>query len=823
GRGPVTLREEILCQVFADVLGLASVSMDDDFFRLGGHSLLAVSLVEKLRAHGIEVPVRALFIAPTPAGLAGAAEVATAAVPENLIPDGAERITPELLPLVELAQDEIDRVVATVDGGAANVADIYPLTPLQQGMLFHHLMAGDGDDIYLTARVLEFASRTRLDEVVGALRQVVARHDIYRTAVVWDGLPEPVQVVWRRAELPVREHVLDPDAPDPAAALLAAAGAGMELGRAPLMDLHLAEAGGGRWLALVRMHHMVQDRTGLDVLLHEVRAVLAGTPLPDALPFRNYVAQTRSVPRAAHEEFFTALLSDVTAPTAPFGVLDVRGGRTAPVTEVVPFAPETVVRLREVARRLGVSPATVLHVVWARVLAVLAGRDDVVFGTVLFGRMNAGEGADRALGAFINTLPVRIRTSSLGVRAAVEAMRGQLAALLEHEHAPLAVAQQVSGIAGNTPLFTSLFNYRHVWRGSDGVGRSGLDGVRGVLVQEQTNYPLTVAVDDLAHDQMSVNVQAVNPIDPGLVGGLVRTALENVLQALDDDAGTALDAVPLLRPELRDQLLYGWNDTATAVGTDVVARFAERVAEAPDAVAVVADGVEVSYAELDAAANRLAHQLRASGVNQESVVGLCLPRGAAMVVGILAAWKAGAAYLPVDPALPVERVRFMLADAGVGLVVADGATAGALPAEDVSVLWVDDPGVAAQPSTAPGVSVDPSGLAYVIYTSGSTGMPKGVAVSRGSLANLVAVFGSLSSPGDGVLQFASFSFDASVWDVAVALSTGATLWIAGDEQRESPARLAELSGVRTASVVPSLLSVLDPAEFPAWGTVVVGA
>ncbi|MFF1910553.1 amino acid adenylation domain-containing protein [Streptomyces sp. NPDC058239] len=837
GRGPSTVREEILCAAFAEVLGLDSVGVDDSFFTLGGHSLLAIRLVEILRTRGVSISTRALFESPTVAGLAAVAGAEQVVVPPNVIPEDAQAITPEMLPLVDLTAEEVERVVATVDGGAANVADVYPLAPLQEGLLFHHLLADGGEDAYVMPTVLEFDSRERLDAFADALQKVVDRHDILRTAILWEGLREPVQVVWRHAVLPVEDVELDPHGADPAGELVALAGSRMNLGRAPLIGLHVAALpGGDRWLALFRAHHMVQDHTAVVVMLEEVQTVLAGraAELPEPLPFRTFVAQARAgLDSGRHEAYFADLLGDVTEPTAPFGQVDVRGDGAGVKRAGVTFPDELSAQLRELARQIGASPATVLHVAWARVLAAVSGRDDVVFGTVLFGRMNAGAGSDRVAGPFMNMLPVRARLGDgTGVLAAVQAMRGQLAALLEHEHAPLAVAQRAGKVAADAPLFTSMFNYRHEGgRASARIVEAeeeqrGLDGVRTVLVVDRTNYPLSVAVDDDG-DRLRVVVDAVAPIDPHTVGTLVRTATENLAVALEEALGggpdTPLSGIPVLDDARRHQVLTQWNDTGAEVPSMAVPElFEAQAARTPDAVAVVAEGVEVSYAELDARANRLAHHLVGQGVGPESLVGLCLPRGVDMVVTILAAWKAGAGYLPIDPEYPAERVAFMLADSGVAVLLSEEEVLDELPVGRVRAMALDDPlvatAVSACPETAPGVHVGPDGLAYVIYTSGSTGRPKGVAVTHGGLTNYV-VWASEAygmRDGGGAPLHSSLAFDLTVTSVLVPLVSGAAVVVSRQGGAEGLASLVGTGGgFGLMKLVPAhlpLLTELVPDE-----------
>ncbi|WP_433325337.1 amino acid adenylation domain-containing protein [Spirillospora sp. CA-294931] len=811
GRAPSSVQEEILCRSFAEVLGLDGVGVEDDFFMLGGHSLLAVRLVELLRGRGVGVSVKALFQTPTPAGLASAAGPAEVVVPPNGIPAGATALTPEMLTLVDLSEDEVARLVEAVDGGAANIADVYPLAPLQEGIFFHHLMAGEaGRDAYVLPIALGFDSRERLEAFLDALRQVVDRHDIYRTAIVWDGLREPVQVVARRVTLPVREVELGSG--DGVERLVAASGGRMDLTRAPLLDVHVAaEPGTGRWLGVVRVHQLVRDHTTQESLLRELDAILSGraASLPEPLPFRTFVGQAHlGVPREEHRRHFTALLGDVRETTAPFGLLDVHGDGGDVERAQQAVAEEVGARLREIARVSGVSAATVFHLAWARVLATLSGRDDVVFGTVLFGRMNAGAGADRVQGPFINTLPVRVRVGADGTGEALAGLRDQLAELLVHEHAPLALAQRAAGIPGGGPLFTSLFNYRHNQVAAK-PGGAVPAGLTLLLTRERTNYPLAVAVDDYGSG-FRLTVDAAASVDADAVCDLFRTCVGNLVTALEKEPAIPLRAVEILDEAGRDRGVRAWNDTALAVERVPAAAIVEaQAARTPDAVAVEHGESRLSYAELDAAAERIARRLRSEGVGAESVVGVSLPRGSEAVTALLGVWKAGGTYLPLDPAQPAGRLEFMLADSGAGIVI----TRGAVP-PGVRAVDPDGPEPERVPEAAP---VLPAQTAYLIYTSGSTGRPKGVAVPHAGLASLMAAQTERFAV-DGaarVLQFASASFDAAISEILVTLSCGARLVLAGSEELLPGAGLAEVVArheITHVTLPPAVLETLEPDD-----------
>ncbi|WP_446333418.1 amino acid adenylation domain-containing protein [Burkholderia pseudomallei] len=829
---PQGAKEEALAAIWKDLLPVERISRHDNFFELGGHSLLVIGLSEKLRAAGLHADVRVVYRASTLADLAAhlGTDNQDIRIPPNLIADGDEHITPAQLTLVALSQESIDALVTKVEGGAANVQDIYPLAPLQEGILFHHLMSGESDP-YVLSGVLAFRGREVMERFVSALQQVIDRHDILRTGFFWEGLEQPVQVVQRRATLPVSVVELDAGEGDIVRQLEArfdSRGYRMDVSRAPLMHVHAACDGEHeRWVARVLFHHLSIDHTTLERVIEEARAIGQGRveDLPRPAPFRNFVAQARlGVSEADHEAYFRAKLGDIDEPTAPFGLLSVQGDGREIAEAARRLKPELSGALRGHARRLGVSAASMMHVAWGLVLSRTTGRQDVVFGTVLFGRMQGGAQSDRALGLFINTLPVRMRVAQTGVEASVKGTHAQLAELMRHEHAPLVLAQRCSGVPAQTPLFTSLLNYRY---SKPKVAAAHIaDGIELLDGHERTSYPLSVTVDDHERD-FTIVAKVCERIGPQRVCELMELALEQLTRALSANPGGELAELDVLPAAERTQVLHGWNETGRAYARDACLHqlFEAQVSRTPEAVAVICGDETLSYTDLDARANRLAHYLRGQGVGPDTRVGLALGRGVEMMTGLLAILKAGGAYVPLDPGYASERLRAILDDSRPAIVLADAAGRTALDAlagaPPIADLHADASRWSVLPSTPPRVEgLTPRHLAYVIYTSGSTGQPKGVMVEHASVVNLwraldEAIYRTHPSARRVSLN-ASIAFDSLVkqW---VQLLSGRTLVVVPEPVRFDGRRLLDAIGrdrIDVFDCTPSQLALIEGARGP---------
>ncbi|MCC7247880.1 MAG: AMP-binding protein, partial [Lysobacter sp.] len=547
--------ETVMAEIWAALLDLPRVGRNDHFFELGGHSLMIVGMIERLRAHGIALDVQSVFEAPRLGELAARAlvagtEDASAAIPPNPLDARPERIVPALLPLADLDQMDIDAVVAAVPGGAANIQDVYPLGTLQTGILFHHLIHADGDP-YLLRYVARVDCEDRMQQLLDGLQQVIDRHDALRTAVHWESLLAPVQVVQRHAPLIVQYLTLskDEDAVTQVFRLTDPRVSKKDLRAAPLLEARRASDPQGGWLLAILVHHMVSDHVTQNLILGEIDLLLRGRAdlLPPPVPYRHFIAAQRQVSADEQRRYFEERFGDLEIPTLAFDVPEVRGTGQTVVAVHEPVDPALARRIRASAQRLGVTPALLFHVAWAHCLTTLVGREDVVFGTVLSGRLQGVEGSGRAMGVFINTLPVRFRLAGLSLREAIDLAFRELSAILRHEQAPLALAQRCSGVPARMPLFNTLFNYRHSPIGSDETiaqARETWRGIDLILGEERTNYPVAVSVDDQgAGHGFVVSVQCVAGIDPDAVRSMTVAAMTGIIDALEHDPERPLASI----------------------------------------------------------------------------------------------------------------------------------------------------------------------------------------------------------------------------------------------------------------------------------------
>ncbi len=816
--------EQTLAGIWQTLLGVERVGRHDDFFALGGHSLQAVRLMSLVEQAGWRADVSRLFLQPTLAGFSASITVADAVdIPANRIASGCARITPSMLPLASLSQAAIDRMAAQVPGGAANIEDIYPLAPLQEGILYHHLMAKQRDP-YLLFAMFRMDSRARLEAFAQGLQSLIVRHTILRTAVIWDGLDEPMQVVWRQAALERQQLRLDAADGDIATQLKQRFDQGLhglDLRQAPLMRLVFAEdAARGGWVAMLVFHHMIDDATSMKWLHTELEACLANEArhLPRAIPFRNYVARTRqAIAGNAHEAFFREMLADVVEPTLPFGLQDARGDDLAIGQATRRLSGPLSRRLRQQARLLKVSAASLHHLAWARVVSATSGRDDVVFGTVLMGRSQGGRGAEHTVGMFINTLPLRVLLDDRMVSAGARDTHVRLAALMGHEYAPLAEAQRCSGVAAPQPLFGALLNYRQNMPQPEPAGQvsAAWAGIDVLGMDERTNYPLTAVVDDLGED-FGLIVQSVPGMDAERIVGYLETALASLVASLERGGRESLRSLTVLPEAERHQQIDGWNRTqaAYASASTLPGLVEAQAARTPDAIAVEHGTSKLSYRELDRLANRLAHRLIAQGVAPDARVGLCVERGLPMVIGVLGILKAGGSYVPLDPSYPRDRLAYMLEDSAPVAVVAQSGTRDRLGDRPVAVVDLDEASWQTEPSHRPEVAgLSSHHAAYVIYTSGSTGRPKGVTVEHRQVVNLLESMRGLLAmrEADRWLAVTTLGFDIAGLELYLPLISGAVVVVLDREASRNAQSLSaalEGSGATVMQATPSTWRLL---------------
>ncbi|MFV0131783.1 non-ribosomal peptide synthase/polyketide synthase [Streptomyces sp. HMX87] len=746
---------------------------------------------------------------------------------------GAGGRTPSDFPLAPLDQTAVDRLAGT----GRDIVDLYPLTPTQSGMVVHGLDApGQGMYVEQITFVVDGIRDPRL--LAAAFQHVVDRTPVLRTTVVLSGAPVPLQAVHRTAALPVTEHdwsALTPAERDTALERLLAEdkARGLALDRAPLLRLALIRLGPDQVRVVWTFHHVLLDGWSVFHVLADAMTAQAALArgeeprLPDRRPFADYAAWLATRDTAPAEEHWRSVLAGLTAPTPlPYDRRPAQSSAARSDTWLSQWlGTEETKRLEDFARRNRLTLNTVAQGAWALLLSRWSGEREVCFGTTVSGRPADLPGAETITGLFITTLPARVTVD--GGASCDAWLRDTQAARAEDrrfDHVPLTDLQSWSGLPAGTPMFDSLLVFENYPVADATAGTHGVH-VRDLDAREATNYPLTVVVSpgerlgvELGYDPRHFDATTAR----SLAAQLLHT-LGELAASQDTDP---LDALDILPPEERARLLRGpaRPPLAPVPPATLPALIEASVDRRPTAAALSAPGLSLTFAETETRANRLAHRLIARGAGPGTLVALVLPRSADMVLAQLAVAKSGAAFLPVDPGYPQERVSLMLRDAQPAVT---------LDAAEVAAL------LAAPPDGTPGHRptdadrlrpLDLDDPAYVIYTSGSTGVPKGVVVTHRGLAGFAAAEAAhyRVAPGDRVLAFATPSFDASVLELCMSLPQGARLVV----PRPGPLLGAELADVLREERIthtllpPAALATLPPeapGALPDLKTLIVGA
>ncbi|MGY3199992.1 amino acid adenylation domain-containing protein/non-ribosomal peptide synthase protein (TIGR01720 family) [Streptomyces sp. TE5632] len=762
---------------------------------------------------------------------------ALAAIAEHCSRPDAGGRTPSDFPLARLDQDRLDRLV----GDGRDVEDVLPLTPLQEGMLFHRLVGGP-EDVYVDQAALLLDGVADPHAFAVAWQRVTERTPALRTCVVWEDVPVPLQVVRRDVRVPVT-HLdwRDLDEPERAERLARLRAddlaRGIDLAAAPLMRLTLVRLPDARLRLLWTSHHLILDGWSLAQVLTEVceeyAALTAGVEFrpPVRRPFGDYVRRLAEQDPDAARAHWQDVLAGFTTPTplpADRPLREAHLARSAGV-HTAGLNDETSARLVRTARDAGLTLNTVVQGAWALLLARYGAEDDVVFGTTVSGRPDDLPGVESMVGMFINTVPTRIRVDAGRTATAwLRELQDTQAESRGFAAVSLAELTQLSDVPSGSPLFHSMVAFENY---PFDEARTAGSGVRlaEVASRDATNYPLVLR----AHHGERLGFDLA--YDPALFdAATVRSLADRLCLLLTEMAdGPDRPLRTLARPtaEERRRMLTDWNGTERGrPGQTLVDLFEAQAARTPGAVAVTCGTERLDYATLDARAGRLAHRLAELGAAPERFVALALPRSCDQVVAILAVLKTGAAYLPIDPASPAERIGHLLADAAPVALVTTTGTAARADGTDVPVLLLDDPDVEAdlarRPATGPAPARRPlpENPAYAIYTSGSTGRPKGVVIPH---ANVVRLFTRTShwfgfGADDVWTMFHSYAFDFSVWELWGPLLHGGRLVVVPDETARSPEDFLRLLADEQVTVLNQTPSAFYPliradAEHPETG------
>jgi len=739
-----------------------------------------------------------------------------------------EEFTPSDFPLARLDQSGLDLISRNKPG----LEDIYPVSPLQQGLIFHSLYAPEAG-MYCNQFSCMLTGELNTDMFLQAWRYLVARHPILRTAFLLDEVEQPLQLVYKNVEMPV-DHVDWRNLSEEEQAqrwqeyLLGDRRKPFVFDQAPLMRFALIRCAAHRYYFLWSHHHALLDGWCTPLIFQEVFDVYEALSRKQKIssatgrPYRDYIAWLQMQDQPSAEKYWRAALQDFSTCTS-FGPgvtphaaenADNHGDRA---TYTVTLESESASQLVDFVRHHQLTLNTLMQGVWALFLNRYSNEQDVVFGITVSGRPAELVDVDRMIGLFINTVPLRVKVRpEVRVVDWLRALFEQNQVLRRFEYTPLTDIQKWSDIPNGQPLFESLLVFENfpvdwaVERNAEKIG------IREIVFSEQTHYPMTITAAHVPAQGLVLRFEYWNDLFPEYT--LVRMAnhFQRLIESVVCTPDARLTDLSILTATERNQLLVDWNATEADYSQDrcIHELFEAQVEKDPDTVAVVFEDQQLTYAQLNAKANQLAHYLHAQGVGPEVLVGICVERSLEMVIGLLGILKAGGAYLPIDPDYPEERIAFMLEDAQPVLSLVHTATREVLPENISTVINMDAQwqAIAQFSEDNPSHTAQVQNLAYVIYTSGSTGKPKGSMLAHQGVVNRLEWMQRQYQldASDSILQKTPFSFDVSVWEFFWPLLTGARLVVAPPGAHKDGLGIAQIVQDEVITVmhfVPSMLSV----------------
>ncbi|HEY6798648.1 MAG TPA: amino acid adenylation domain-containing protein, partial [Kineosporiaceae bacterium] len=691
--------------------------------------------------------------------------------------------------------------------------DVYPLTSFQEGLLFLAEYAQETDP-YTVQVIADLEGELDVPALRWAMTELLARHETLRVCFRRDGAGTPVQVVPRTVQLPWRQVDLTghPDGERLAAAQAVADADRAErfdLATPPLLRCTLVVLGQGRHRLLLTLHHSVVDGWSIGPMMRDLSLYYvsgSSAALPAVTPYRDFLAWLSAQDGGRARAAWSAALADLTEPSLLTSARDRRPSDALTVSHRL--SVDQTAALQTWARGHGLTLGSVVQGCWALLLARLLSRSDVVFGTTVAGRPAQLPGFESMVGAFINTIPVRVRVDPAeSMLSLLRRVQAEQVALREHQHLGLA---EVQGIAGLGELFDTLVVVANQPLGAEVTELSDRVRVVDAQVRDATHYPVTLNV--IPGRELEFRFESAVELPEGMSLPVLAGRLVSVLGAAVADVDVRAAAVPLLSPVESQRLLGTWGTGPSAADPpDVAAQVWDVAAASPDQVAVVDDDGALTYRELVLLAGWVAGTLVEGGLNPDELVGVLAEPGAEFIGSVLGALAAGGAWLPLDVGAPVARSVDLLTTAGSRWLLTDRPSVPlaqqVAAASGVVQVLVVQRGEGRQIELVP---VSPQGLAYVIFTSGSTGRPKGAMVHRAGMANHVACkvedLGMTAS--DVVVHNAPVTFDVSVWQMLAPLVVGGRLRVVSRATARDPVELfqiAEDEGVTVLEVVPSLL------------------